>query len=95
MALEAWILASRTMRVVAEDLDILVATDHDVTTDYGPIAKELGLDTLLCYPWDRDFTAIRSSMLISARKRQDLIGRRWVSTTQMKVYRSPRSCGFG
>jgi|GEM_PF-6815550 len=42
--------ASRTMRVIAaiaEGLDILVATDHDVTTDYGPIAKELGLDSLL------------------------------------------------
>ena len=42
--------ASRKMRVIgaiAEGLDILVATDHDVSTDYGPIAKELGLNELL------------------------------------------------
>ena len=42
--------ASRKLRVIAaiaEGLDILVATDHDVTTDYGPIAEELGLQDLL------------------------------------------------
>jgi len=42
--------ADRNLRVIgaiAEGLDILVATDHDVTTDYGPYAKALGLDTLI------------------------------------------------
>lgn len=42
--------ANREIRViaaVAEGLDILVSTDHDVITDYGPYAKSLGLEDRL------------------------------------------------
>jgi hypothetical protein len=42
--------ASREIRVIAaiaEGLDILVSTDHDVTTDYGPYATALGVEDLI------------------------------------------------
>lgn len=42
--------ASRRTRViaaVAEGLDLLVSTDHDITTDYAPYVRALGLDAML------------------------------------------------
>lgn len=41
---------SRRLRVlgaIAEGLDVLVATDHDAVTDYGPTAAELGVSSML------------------------------------------------
>ena len=37
----------RVIGAIAEGLDILVSTDHDITSDYGPTAVALGLDDLL------------------------------------------------
>ena len=34
----------RVASVVAEGLDVAVATDHDVSTDYGPVVRSLGLE---------------------------------------------------
>jgi hypothetical protein len=34
----------RVASVVAEGLDVAVSTDHDVSTDYGPVVRELGLE---------------------------------------------------
>jgi len=36
-------LAARVASYVAEGAEVLVATDHDVVTDYGPVIRELQL----------------------------------------------------
>jgi len=37
----------RVLGAIAEGLDILVSTDHDITSDYAPTAKALGVDDLI------------------------------------------------
>jgi len=37
----------RVLGAIAEGLDVLVATDHDIISDYGPIASELGVGSMI------------------------------------------------
>lgn len=36
--------AARVITAIAEGLDVLIATDHDIVADYGPALRRLGLD---------------------------------------------------
>lgn len=37
--------SERALSFAAEGVDVLVSTDHDVVTDYGPLVRDLGLST--------------------------------------------------
>ena len=58
-------LAARVATYVAEGAEVLVATDHDVVTDYGPLIRELGLASA-----DRERRRARKSRAASRRPRR-------------------------
>lgn len=43
----AWSLESRVFNGLAEGMDILVSSDHDYVTDYGPVIEQLGVGHLM------------------------------------------------